>query len=363
MANFDWQAQLEKRRRRTKYERIGTLILLVFILGFSLWRIFYANTPEYALEKLGSAIESHDAGKVQAYCDINSVVEHAYDDLTRDMFAQDARLSDQTKVMFEQFYIKIKPQVTEGTCQLITAYVQNGSWLQPGGDNLLKGRQLGIDYEYLVERSQLRNTKFVKIESVSHTKDTAMAKVQVKDEYTGTLFTLNLLLNQKDDNWQVTKILNYRDFLDFIGPIQTSGLMAYTRATQNIIDKYNDILDTQQTNFKKMTATEDGRLTSTQRSKLAGYIKSDIIPALEKRQQELDEIPVNDGAQYLKEMRSQEARLSIESWQHFLTGIENDNTSELNLAKALHAEALDIQHRIEDLLKNSAVSRISKTIP
>ena len=27
------------------------------------------------------------------------------------------------------------------------------------------------------------------------------------------------------------------------------------------------------------------------------------------------------------------------------------------------AEALDIQHRIEDLLKNSAVSRISKTIP
>ena len=363
MANFDWQAQLEKRRRRTKYERIGTLILLVFILGFSLWRIFYANTPEYALDKLGKAIESQDAAEMQRYCDISSVTSHAYDDLTRDMFAQDARLSDQTKVMFEQFYIKIKPQVTEGTCQLIAAYVQDGSWRQPGGDNLLKGRQLGIDYEYLIERSQLRNTKFVKIESVSHTKDTSMAKVQVKDEYTGTLFTLNLLLNQKEDNWQVTKILNYRDYLDFIGPIQISGLMAYTRSTQNIIHKYNDILDTQQTNFKKMTATEDGRLTSTQRSKLAGYIKSDIIPALEKRQQELDEIPVNDGAQYLKEMRSQEARLSIASWQHFLTGIENDNTSELNLAKALHAEALDIQHRIEDLLKNSAVSRISKTIP
>ena len=74
-------------------------------------------------------------------------------------------------------------------------------------------------------------------------------------------------------------------------------------------------------------------------------------------------MPVNEGAQYLKEMRSQEAQLSIASWQHFLTGIENDNTSELNLAKAFHAEALDLQHRIEDLLKNSAVSRISKTIP
>ena len=145
MANFDWQAQLEKRRRRTKYARIGALILLVFILGFSLWRIFYANTPEYALDKLGKAIESQDAAEMQRYCDISSVTSHAYDDLTRDMFAQDASLPDQTKVMFEQFYVKIKPQVTEGTCQLITAYVQNGNWLQPGGDNLLKGRQLGID--------------------------------------------------------------------------------------------------------------------------------------------------------------------------------------------------------------------------
>lgn len=74
MANFDWQAQLEKRRRRTKYERIGTLILLVFILGFSLWRIFYANTPEYALDKLGKAIESQDAAEMQRYCDISSPI-------------------------------------------------------------------------------------------------------------------------------------------------------------------------------------------------------------------------------------------------------------------------------------------------
>lgn len=363
MGNFDWQKQLEKRRRRTKYERIGTLMLLVFILGFSLWRIFYANTPEYALEKLDRAIETHDIRSVQKYCDIDAVVKHAYDDLTRDMFAQDTRLSDKTKVMFEQFYIKIKPQVTEETNQLLLAYIDSGAWPQPGGDNILKGRQLGIDYEYLIERSQLRNTSIVSIESVNRTRDATLARVQIKEEYTGTLFTLELLLNQKDDNWQVTRIMNYRDFLDFVGPIQTSGLTAYTRATQEIIDKYNDILDTQQTNFKKMTATKNGRLTEAQRSKLIGYIKSDIIPALEKRQKELDAIPVNDGAQYLREMRASEAQLSLDGWQHFLTGIEKDDTTELNIAKALHGEALVVQHRIEDLLKNSAVSSISKSIP
>lgn len=48
MGKFDWQQQLEQRRRRTRYERIGVLFLLIFVLGFGLWRFFMLilrNTP------------------------------------------------------------------------------------------------------------------------------------------------------------------------------------------------------------------------------------------------------------------------------------------------------------------------------
>ena len=56
MGKFDWQQQLEQRRRRTRYERVGVLLLLVFVLGFGLWRFFYADSPEYAL---GAAAAGH----------------------------------------------------------------------------------------------------------------------------------------------------------------------------------------------------------------------------------------------------------------------------------------------------------------
>ncbi len=363
MGNYDWQQQLEKRRQRTKYERIGTLVVAVVALGFFLWQIFYMHTPEYALEHLSLAMKNHDVATVEEYCDLDAISNQAYDDLTRDMFAQDEQLSTDSKVMFEQFYVKIKPQVIENTHQLLLAYVANDSWQIPGGDNILKGRQLGLDYEYLIERSQLRNTTLVKIESVDHNNDTALAKIQVKDSYTGTLFTLNLQLSKKESGWQVVKIVNYRDFLDFITPIQESGLLAYTKSTQDIIDKYNDIMDTQQTNFAIMTATSDGKLSSQQRETLADYIKTDIIPALEKRQQELDAIAITDGAQYLQSLRQQETDISIQQWQHFLTGIEKESLAELNTAEALHKNALDIQHRIDDVLKNTAVNKMTKTIP
>lgn len=363
MGKFDWQQQLEQRRRRTRYERIGALLLLVFVLGFGLWRFFYADSPEYALEQLHQAIKNHDAKALQEYCSLEAVSGQAYDDLTRDMFAQDDNLSNDTKVMFEQFYIKIKPQVVRDTIQLLLAYADNGSWQNPSDDNLLKGRQLGMDYEYLIERSQLRNTSIVKIDKIDRNKDTALAKIQVKDDYTNTLFTLNLLMNKTEEGWKVVRIVNYRDYLDFVTPIQTSGLLAYKRVTEDIIDKYNDILDTQQTRFNQLTATSDGRLSASQRSKLADYIKSDIIPALEKRQQELDAIPPRDGAQYLQTLRAEETKTSIAQWQHFLTGIQNDNLYELNTANAFHKKALDLQHRIDDVSKNTAITKMPQSIP
>lgn len=364
MKTYDWQEQLAKRQRRTKYERIAMLLLLAFTLAFGLWQFIYADTPEYALEQVQAAIARKDTEAVAKYCDLDSITAQAYDDLTRDMFAKDETLSDKTKVMFEQFYVKIKPQVVEETNKLLLSYVSTGGvWQPPSGDNILKGRQLGIDYEYLIERSQLRNTKFLKLDTVTRDGNQAKAKIQVQDSYTHTNFMLSLTMEKKDGTWKIIRINNYRDFLDFLAPIQTAGMEAYVKATSDIIDKYIDILDTQQTNFRLMTATSEGRLASAQRTKLCAYIRSDIIPALEKRQQELDQIPVTDGGQYISNLRKESTNLSIQSWQHFAAGIEHDNIKDLGTAKAFHKDAMDLERRIDDLLKNTAVNKIAKIIP
>ena len=363
MSNIDWQEMLVKGRRRTRIQRIVGIIVLAVVLGFGLWNFFFASTPEYALNQLNKAIQTKDQKTITKYCNLESICGKAYDDLTRDMFAHDTKLTDNTKVMFETFYMKIKPQLVEETSQLILDYIANDNWQSPTGNNILKGRQLGIDYEFLIERSQLRNTELVKIDHITRTGNTAIAKVQVRDKYTDTIFTLQLLMTKNDGTWQVTEIQNYRGYLDFLGPIQEAGLKKYISATSDIVNKYNSILDTQQTRFKKLSQSGDGILTASMRSKIVSYVRSDIIPALEKRQEELDKVEINDGAQYIAAQRKESTRLSVAAWGHFITALETDTPDEFNIADSFHKDSLDVDHRIDDIIKNTAISRELPSIP
>lgn len=354
---------LQRGRRRTRIQRIAGIIFAAVLLGFGLWHFFFASTPEYALAQLDNAIKNHDQDTITKYCNLESICSKAYDDLTRDMFAHDNNLSDETKVMFETFYVKIKPQLVNETSGFILEYMLSGTWPQPTGEDILKGRQLGIDYDYLLERAQLRNTELVKIDHINRSGNEVVAKILVRDKYTDTIYGLQLMMVKNDGTWQVTEILNYRDYLDFLGPIQEAGIKKYIKETASIIDKYNSILEAQQTRFKRLDKTTDGVLTANMRSKMVSYIRSDIIPALEKRQQELDMVSLSDGAQYLAGQRKASTRMSIAAWEHFITALETDDPNEFNISNSFHKNAMDLDYRINDIIKHTAVSSTTTSIP
>lgn len=363
MNNIDWQDMLVKGRRRTRIQRIVGILTLAALLGFFLWHFFYASTPEYALNKLNAAIQNNDSDEIKKYCNLDAICSKAYDDLTRDMFAHDSNLTNETKVMFEKFYLNIKPQVIDETSNMILAYMLSGEWPTPSGNNIMKGRQLGIDYEYLIERSQLRNTELVRFDHFTKSGNEAIAKIQVRDKYTDTIYGLNLLMVKHEGTWQVTEIRNYRDYLDFLGPIQETGLKNYIHDTSKIIEKYNSIFDTQQTHFKKLNKSDDGVLTAKMRSNIVAYIRSDIIPALEKRQSELDAVAINEGAQYLAAQRKESTKLTIAAWEHFITALETDSPDEFNISEGFHKDALFYDHRIDDMIRNTAISRELPSTP
>ena len=50
-----------------------------------------------------------------------------------------------------------EPIIIDGTIQSIDKYIQTGNWQRFNYDSMLKGRQLGIDYTELINRSLLFN--------------------------------------------------------------------------------------------------------------------------------------------------------------------------------------------------------------
>ena len=368
MDDYTWNMKLKRREIRQKqHDRLlfCLIALLAVMIGGWLWySLSYTRTPEYALKQLQSAVNRRDSGTFHRYINLDLLTSMAYDDLTVDLFSYDSSLTPETKKLFEKFYVLVKPQLTQGTADTILRRVSSGGWELPDGADILKGRQLGIDYERFLECAQLRNTELVKLGTIQKDGRSATAEMTVRDTYTQTEFTLQLVMEQSEEGyWQVAYIKNYREYLETIAPLHNKDIADYIHATQSIVNQYNTKFQQQQNRFHTLTTTSDGRLSRAQKSAIQSLLEDQVIPTLTERQQKLDLITVPPGASYLSQLRKDSTQLTIDAWKHFTSGINKGDQSELETAETLHKRELEVDLRIEDIIKHAAVSKNIPNIP
>ena len=365
MDDYTWQKRLRARRTREHRRLYLGVFLLAALIGASVWYFFfYIRTPEYALEQIQTAVANQDEETFRHYVNAELLSSRAYDDLTIDLFAYDSELTPKTKAMFEKFYIMIKPQLAEGMENAALGRVRNGNWTLPEGTDILKGRQLGIDFERFIERSQIRNTTLVSIGKVEHNGHSATAEVEVLEDYTQTPFTLQLSMEQAEDgHWQVAYIKNYKAYLDKISPLQNKDIADYIEATKKIVSDSNENFEVYQNQFKRLNSSKNGHLTKQQKQSIAALIEDDIIPALQERQTKLDTVEVPAGAQYLARQRQQSTETSIKAWQHYIKGLREDSPAEFATAETLHKQELAIDLRVQDIIRHTAISKNIPNLP
>lgn len=365
MDDYTWQRKLRERKSKSSRWQLLLFLVLAVSIGTAAWYFgFFYRTPEYALEQAKLAWQAKDEEKFKQYVNLNLLTSRAYDDLTVDLFAYDATLNAQSKVMFEKFYILIKPQLSQGTEETILRRLTTGSWTLPEGADILKGRQLGIDYERFLERSQLRNTTFLEITKVDRHGSTALAEVKVREDYTQTDFTMVLSMEKADDgHWQVAYIKNYKEYLDTIAPLQNKDIADYIESTKAIVSDCNEKLRDHQIKFQSLTGTSAGKLSDYQKKNLKKLLTQEVIPTLQDRQAQLDQIPVPKGAQYLADQRKLSTKTTIEAWEHFIKGLENDDQTEFAAAETLHKQELAIDLRVDEIIHHTALSKNIPNLP
>ncbi len=391
MDDYTWKKKVRARRRRVKYERVFFLLALIFATSFGIWN--YASrtkTPQYAMNEIITSFNEGDLEKFNSRVDLMSITTAAYDDLTGDMFKNDESLSMSERLLFENFYVLIRPQICAGAIKVINTKIKNDNWTLP--EEILKGRQLGIDFDLLLERSLIRHTKIVSIENVEHLGDKATAKIHVVEENTNTPFVFKVTLENfsnaswqvagsnfeffgekwqfpglsfglDDNSWRITGIENYKEYLETVTPIIQKGVEEYIDATAEIIDHYNYLFAVEQSNFIIMQRTSSGVMSHNQRTRIADYIQNTIIPTLQDRQSELSKIAIPAGAMYLASLRAESTNVTIEAWKSYVQGLLNDDEVAFFRAASIHKQELILDQRIEEVVKNSAVARNLPELP
>ena len=386
MDDYTWKKRLEARRNRRKRERyFAVFFLIALICAFFLYIGVYTKTPNYAMQTAQKALADNDSDTFRRYVDLVSLTSKAYDDLTVDLFKYDTQLSDRERSLFENFYVLIRPQIAQGAVEVIDYKISKNIWTLP--DGILQGRQLGVDFDLLLERSLIRHTTITGIGNVEYTDvDKATVNLDVVEDYTGTPFTFQLEVekvnsagwsfggfefdfldrtwkmgsvnfNLGTSDWRVVGINNYREFLDIIAPILRQELADYIDITQEIVDRYNAIFRTQQNEFIALQRVQSGVMPTQQKERIASYIENNIIPALQNRQQELDGIAAPNGAMYLAKLRRETTNITISAWGYYIKGLRENSPESFDTAESLHKQELAIDQRIEEIVHNSAIGR------
>ena len=391
MDDYTWRRRLNERRRRRERERLFALFILLMIFG-SIFFYFsvYTKTPEYAMREMVTAFKAGDANAFRRHVDLNSITTAAYDDLTSDLFKYDTQLTDRERSLFENFYVLIRRQMCNGAVKVINTYLDTGEWTLPGG--ILKGRQLGVDYDILLDRSLIRHTSLIDLEEVELQDETATATFSVVEEYSQVPFTLKVTIkdlanesfniggkefeifgrkikfpglsfNLGGSDWKIVSVDNYRGYLDAVSPILRKNLAEYIDNTAEIVYRYNRDFEYQQDVFISLQKSPVGIMTANQRVEVSNYISNTIIPALESRQAELDQVPVPQGAQFLASLRQESTKVSIMAWRSYIIGITENSAADLDMAASLHKQELVFDQRVEEIIHNSAVARNLPELP
>ena len=391
MDDYTWRKRLSARRRRRRIERAIFAFAFVIFVCFGIWYFTsYTKTPQYAMTNALEALRNNDAENFKNHLDLETLTAKAYDDLTVDMFKYDTQLSAHEKTLFENFYVLIRSQMCAGAIKVINTRLDTGKWTLP--EEMLKGRQLGIDFDLFLERSLIRHTTIVGVENIVNLGERATADVKVVEDYSQTPFTLKVtlqnfgkvgwhvgaknfqLLGQEfqfpglsfslgDSDWKVVSIENYKEYLDSTAPTLRKDVADYIDATAEIISRYNETFRGEQSQFIALQRTSTGIISDNQRIQISDYINQTIIPMLQYRQAELDEIYIPQGASYLANLRQESTNITIRAWQEYSRGLIENDQSAFFMAESLHKQELVLDQRIEELVHNSAIFRNLPDLP
>ena len=336
------------------------VVLLVVVVGGYFAYASYENTPARIAEKAFAAVKAGDYGTLADTADLPSIITGCYRDLTRDLFAYDTTLTNDEKIIFETFYQKIEPEVVGGTAPLLETYLTSGSWQEPSGESLLKGRSLGVDYELLVEKSRLRDLELVALGEVVEADGRYTVSAEVRDTVTDTPYTLVFGYTRVDGEYKIAAIDNYKAMLDILTPIYKSEVNSYLGTTAAIVSKYNRTLEQEEQEFELLTRSKSGTLSDRQRIRIASYIRGTLVKTLTERQKELDTVPVPVAARYLANLRKASTDLAVKSWQEYAKGLEENDPAAIHTSRAIHKDEIDIENRISDYIRGTAFQKVEE---
>ena len=292
------------RNLRTKLILGGGVLVLLLLGGAYVYRSVCTKTPEYALEQVQNAIETHDKETFDHYVNVNGLLDTSYDAFIAALMDTEASETTEAKTAIEDFVHMMKAPLISSFKTALENFVETGDWgTSAAADG--QAQPSAIDVAQTLEKTGLKETSFRSMDGldVDDAAGTAIAHVRVFQQEANDTFVFEVkLTRQSSGDWQIEEITNFQSFVSFVAAARQAKLKEYAEATEKIQAVHNTAMLHAQDDF--MQILSDGSLGNQEtRDALKALMEQTILTDWQQRRAELEAVEVPAAAQSLQHLR------------------------------------------------------------
>ncbi len=333
------------------------VIAAMLFAGAGVWYFkFYTKTPEYALHQIQTAIQNHDQDTFNEYVDTECLINAAVDDILAGMMSADHAQMAASQDSMNNLAGIFRAPLRYSFHSVLEGLVRTGTW---GGEAIREeGTDTQLDTGLILSKLGLRDVSFHGLDSLEKDKDngTVNACLRIYPAIAGEEFILRAQLSETvSGRWQIKKIVNFNDLLDFIERARQAKLKAYLASTDIIINKLGTVI--KETDQKRAAVMRGHSLGETSvRHALHDIVTGEVLPAWQTCLDGLEKTTVPDSAHSIHRLRQRIAKSRIEYCQLYGEWLDSKNAGTIRKANEVLNEARTMEREHEFLLRRLQAS-------
>ena len=326
--------RLDKRIKKAAGIGLGALALVVAGGGYYHFHV-NTDTPDFALKTIEQSIKEHDTKTFHSVVNVDGVLASSYDGFVEVVTSPDVVTMADTRDVIKDFTQMLRDPMLMSLKAAIDSYVATG--------NLDAEKNAGV-IELLdrmgLKDAEVRDIKSVRINDAN--RNEAFADLIIFQSELDREFPLQLILTRVNDKWQVSRVQNFKEYVEQIAKARRAQLDDYLKQSSDINNKHEATMREAEKEYGAILSS--GNLAEDKtRAELKTLINDTFKKDWQERKQELFTLRVPRDAETLHNLYMKICDTAIDAAQTYSKWIDDRNPATIK-------EAEEKIHQVQTLI-------------
>ena len=334
--------------KRIKMAAGAGLAALALAVSGGGYYYFHVNTdtPDFAISTLRQSLEKHDVAEFHRVVNVDSVLDSGYDGFVEGLTALDGGATSDAGDAIKNFTQMLRAPIMLSMKTALDSYIATGDFKPEENVGVVE----------MLERTglndiEVRDVKNIEINDANN--DEAFADVIIFQPELGREFPIQIVLARGNENqWQITRVQNFREYVAQINQARRSQLEDYLAQAAEINSKHDKTIREAEEKYGMILSVGNLGQDKT-RSELKELFEEQVRKDWEARKQELFGLHVPKDAETLHNLYMKICDLWIDAAKDYVKWLDDKNAltiksaeDKIHQAQTLTTEAAALARRM-----------------